>query len=498
MVTTRVTGTIVWQSWIGGDSNRSIEANRYYQFHVRIDDNQVIFSVDGEFLIEAHFDSRVNGNVVGFAAQNAFTWFDDFRIQLQVSEGAPNSLPFQEDFSSQSAENFLLFNESAWEVTGPVQNPYLQYNHNNEKYDFGMAIVDLDDWYQNSYEISTTITTLDAVSDDQGAFILFDILGPDHFLYAGMLTGENQWVIGNHYEDWSQQQLVVDSGVKGITITPNQTYSVRLLIEQPADDITMWVDDVLIGTAHYSIGNHPTSFINSHPAGVGARNTSVRFDDLQVSLENDPNALSLPYLEDFNESRGEDFSLDAREWSIAGTPSNRHITSRGTTPYGISLASLKVNNPYGDPLEISADISVNEDPSLWKNGFIIFDYKSEQDFKYAGFFAGQNQWVIGHYQQNWSNRLVEIDWDNVGRNIISDQYYQVKVRLNGGNVELLADNEMIATADFHTSVTSNGVGFASDNSRTSFDNFSITNITGNIPSDNLFASWNLESDAILN
>ena len=42
--------------------------------------------------------------------------------------------------------------------------------------------------------------------------------------------------------------------------------------------------------------------------------------------------------------------------------------------------------------------------TFYSNGFIIFDYKSPTDFKYAGAFVGNQQWVIGHRDgSGWYN-----------------------------------------------------------------------------------------------
>ncbi|MEZ6048106.1 MAG: hypothetical protein R3C11_21520 [Planctomycetaceae bacterium] len=52
----------------------------------------------------------------------------------------------------------------------------------------------------------------------------------------------------------------------------------------------------------------------------------------------------------------------------------------------------------------SAVVTSVSGPNRWMDGFLIFDYQNENDFKYAGMYTGQNQWVIGHYQGHWGNR----------------------------------------------------------------------------------------------
>ncbi|MEZ6048298.1 MAG: VCBS repeat-containing protein [Planctomycetaceae bacterium] len=110
----------------------------------------------------------------------------------------------------------------------------------------------------------------------------------------------------------------------------------------------------------------------------------------------------------------------------------------------------------------------------WLDGFLIFDYQSETDFKYAGMFTGQNQWVIGHYQGNFSNRLAQVDWDDTGRSINTNRYYLLKLVVTGNDVQLLVDGEEVVGASFAGPVNNGAVGVAAYNAVTHFDNLQLT------------------------
>ncbi|MEZ6048187.1 MAG: hypothetical protein R3C11_21945 [Planctomycetaceae bacterium] len=121
---------------------------------------------------------------------------------------------------------------------------------------------------------------------------------------------------------------------------------------------------------------------------------------------------------------------------------------------------------------------------------MIFDYKSPTDFKYAGMFAGQNQWLIGHYQGNWNNRVAQVDWDDLGRAIEIGLSYSLEVQLNGNDVRLIADGETVLSATFDSDVTGGSVGLATQNGSTAFNNFLVeATPTDPLLVDALFSAW---------
>ncbi|MEZ6048628.1 MAG: FG-GAP-like repeat-containing protein [Planctomycetaceae bacterium] len=98
---------------------------------------------------------------------------------------------------------------------------------------------------------------------------------------------------------------------------------------------------------------------------------------------------------------------------------------------GLSLALIDTLKPFPPAIQLSAEVQTASGPNRWLDGFVIFDYNSPTDFKYAGMFTGQNQWVIGHYQGNFSNRIAQVDWDDTSRTIKPNQSYLLQVLLMG-------------------------------------------------------------------
>ncbi|MEZ6048656.1 MAG: FG-GAP-like repeat-containing protein [Planctomycetaceae bacterium] len=112
-------------------------------------------------------------------------------------------------------------------------------------------------------------------------------------------------------------------------------------------------------------------------------------------------------------------------------------------------------------------------PNRWQDGFVIFDYKNQNDFKYAGMLTGQNQWVIGHYQGSFNNPKVVVDWDDQGKSINPNQNYALRLRINGSSIFLRVNDQLITSYNFGLPLNQGKAGFAANNAVTIFDNYQI-------------------------
>lgn len=111
------------------------------------------------------------------------------------------------------------------------------------------------------------------------------------------------------------------------------------------------------------------------------------------------------------------------------------------------------------------------------NAYIIFDYRDETDFKFAGLDENTNKWVIGHYDGDFSSNVYKtVDWDDTNRDIDND-FYEVHVRVDGRNVTLSVDGEYITDHTFsnvpYLDQTHARIGMAADNATAYFDSFRV-------------------------
>ncbi|MCA9039775.1 MAG: hypothetical protein KDA65_05435, partial [Planctomycetaceae bacterium] len=473
------------------DTGRDILTNQFYTLHLRIDGNTVWLSVDGEYITSATFSGPVNMGAVGLAADKAFTWFDNFEVAEKVDAGAPTDLPYYEDFNNGYFNHSTYYNPALWSVQGSGSDKYLEINAANNK---GLGIGRLNnDWLlPNNYEFAGQITSISGPNRWLDGFLVFDYQSPTDFKYAGMFTGQNQWVIGHYQGNWGNRLAQVDWDDVGQNINVNTPYQLHLKIE--GDHVILRVNGLFVAEATYAEGIHNGTI------GVAAYNAVTRFDNLMVDThvgigQEQP----LPYTENFDDSSADHFYYNnAAVWGFANYGSNKVFRANTSGGNGNAIAYLTVENTNSNPLIISADIRSNPVTSGWQDGFIIFDYKNVNDFKFAGFFTGQNTWVIGHYLGNWNNTLTVIDWDDTGRSINTSQFYHLDVQLDGTSATLIVDGETIASTDFGTNISQGAVGLAAANAFTWFDNFNVQPMAASAPlADPLFANWNEESEGLL-
>ncbi|MCA9040767.1 MAG: hypothetical protein KDA65_10500, partial [Planctomycetaceae bacterium] len=476
------------------DSGRTINTNTVYTLHVRVDGVTVYLSVDGEFITQANFGGALAAGKVGMASQNAVTRFDNFILDEKVDPGAPTDLPYVENFDDNVADRLKYIGTNRWGIYQDSGDKSLIFNGRNS-YGLGVAYLDTDYPLPNAYEIVAKVSSLSTSNVWYDGFLVFDYKGPNNFKYAGLFTGQNEWVIGHYQGNWSQRVAQFDVDDIGGSINADQEYTLYLKVN--GDHVDLFVDGIKRVSATFTTGIHNGS------AGVAAYNAWTAFDDLQIAKSvSYGKPVDLPYSEDFNDNSADSLYYSRPNYWKVVAPGGEKLL-RTNTSYNdlLSVAHVPIN-PETTPenFNISADIRSNNVSTGWKNGFIIFDYKHENDFKYAGFFTGQNEWIIGHYQGDWNNRLAVVDWDNQSRTIKTNQWYTLNIEIEGSTARLNVDGEFITSANFGVPLNQGAVGLAADKAFTWFDNFQVvTPISSPYFNSNdlLFASWQDESDIFL-
>ena len=127
--------------------------------------------------------------------------------------------------------------------------------------------------------------------------------------------------------------------------------------------------------------------------------------------------------------------------------------------------------------EVLASIQVTKPTAGWKaNAYIIFDYYSPTDFKFAGLDVAINKFVMGHRNpQGW---IVDVQTPVQAKPGIS---YNMLLAVNGTTATLMLDNAKLFSYVFAPRVidgesfnlNTGMVGVGSDNSRGVFDNVAV-------------------------
>ncbi|MCA9040853.1 MAG: VCBS repeat-containing protein, partial [Planctomycetaceae bacterium] len=478
------------------NEGRTINTNTPYAVHVRIDGEMVYLSVDGEYITEAMFAAPVTGGQIGLAGYNAVTQFDNFIVDEKVSQGSSSLLPYAEDFNDEIANNLAFVGENRWGIYTDSGDKSLIFNGRNN-YGLGVAYLDTEFPMPDQYEIVAKVKSNSTANVWYDGFLIFDYQGPNDFKYAGMFVGQNQWVIGHYQGNWNDRIAQFDMDDVGGSINADQEYT--LFVTVNGDNVELFVDGLKRVEGTFVGG------IAKGSAGVATYNGWTGFDDLEISESvSYGKPVEIPFSEDFEDVVANDFYYNRPNYWKTVSPGDQNLL-RVNTSYNNLLAVAHVPlNPVTAPdsFILSADIRSNPVASGWTNGFIIFDYKHDNDFKYAGFFTGQNEWVIGHYQGDWDTRLAEVDWDNEGRSINTKQWYHLEVEIEQDIAKLIVDGEVLAEADFDVPLNQGAVGLAADRAFTWFDNFAIQSFPPpGAPlfssGDLLFANWDEEQDELL-
>jgi len=178
---------------------------------------------------------------------------------------------------------------------------------------------------------------------------------------------------------------------------------------------------------------------------------------------------------DFNNGSLQAFAVDSGVWLVTSGTLSVAAASLGQD----AAAVFYVDEYIPIYFEITAAVTVQKPTGGWKaNAYLIFDYYSPTDFKFAGIDVASNKIVLGHRTpQAW---VVDAQAPFTG-SLKSDTAYQVLVAVNGTAVTVSVEGKQAFSFAFAARVVSGQnvplskgfVGVGSDNSRGIFDNYIV-------------------------
>jgi hypothetical protein len=254
--------------------------------------------------------------------------------------------------------------------------------------------------------------------------------------------------------DSTLENLVVNGGRGGNTFnaapSPDTTY--QLSGGSSIDTLNVDLTGV---TAPDLIFNSPTSgewvFGNRQPI-------------VFTSIGNFTPAEALPYSEDFSDGIADHFI----PWEGIWTPSGGHY---GVKPAlgGDAVSTLLLNTPLPGAVILGAALSMSPAAAGYdSNGFLIFDYHSPTDFKYAGARQSTGQWVIGQRTgKGWQDLAV------FNEAITTDTFYSMNLLLNGNQATLEVGGAVKVIFAFADPVNTGSVGLGTENS---ISQFAVTHV----------------------
>ena len=177
---------------------------------------------------------------------------------------------------------------------------------------------------------------------------------------------------------------------------------------------------------------------------------------------------------DFNNGSTQGFSADSGIWTINGGA----LFTSATSTNGDAVSIFHVGEQLPSYYELQATINAVKPTGGWKaNSYIIFDYHSPTDFKFAGINVSLDKIQLGH--RTAAGWQVDVQASNV--RLRSDTYYDVLVAVNGLVVTVTVNNSQSFSYAYAPrmidGIASNlnwgYVGFGSENARGRLDNVQV-------------------------
>jgi Ca2+-binding RTX toxin-like protein len=177
----------------------------------------------------------------------------------------------------------------------------------------------------------------------------------------------------------------------------------------------------------------------------------------------------------FDDASATGFFADSGVWTVQGGALKVSAESLG----GDAVSVFHVGDALPVYFEVQASVLAVKPTAGWKaNSYIIFDYQSEEDFKFVGLDVSTNKLVMGHRDASgW-----HVDVQGVVKGgVKADKWYNLLLSVNGLTATLIVDNQTVLTHTYQPRVIdgyafalNNGfIGVGSDNSRGAFDNIRV-------------------------
>ena len=174
----------------------------------------------------------------------------------------------------------------------------------------------------------------------------------------------------------------------------------------------------------------------------------------------------------FDNNTPQNLFTDSGSWTVSGGV----LQVAATSLHSDAVSVYEVGDRLPTYFEVAARIQTIKPTAGWNaNSFVMFDYVSYQDFKFAGIDVSTNKLVIGH--RDSTGWIYDKQTPFLAK---SDQWYDVLLSINGGAATIVVGTTSLSTtyAARILSGVSYGlnwglVGFGSNNARGSIDNLAV-------------------------
>ena len=301
------------------------------------------------------------------------------------------------------------------------------------------------DTLQPTYaEILVTINAdKDKAGSKSNAYVLFDYQGAEDFKFAGVDVGLDKLQIGHR----DATGWVVDEQIP-VRLRSDTDYDLTVVLF--GSQATVYVDEKDNISQDFGEPLNDGGMV-----GLGTNNATARFDDLQIQTL--PPEWTFTTQAGFDTASDNPFITRSGDWYVSD--GRLHGSSSGQEP---ALATEGINVAAFSRLELLATLDSDN------QGGFVFDYYSNNEFKYVSLDVQNDEVIIGHYLNgHWSVDAV------ADQELASGVDYSLMVTLFGSTVTVTLDGKSVVTHSFNSLLNDGQFGVLNVDGNSHFDNFLV-------------------------
>ncbi|MGY8732711.1 MAG: Ig-like domain-containing protein, partial [Pirellulales bacterium] len=169
----------------------------------------------------------------------------------------------------------------------------------------------------------------------------------------------------------------------------------------------------------------------------------------------------LPIADDFSDNLAQDFLFDGSQWQVAG----ERFTAIAKEA---NFAGVLIDEPLPAGVEFNATMNIQSVRGFNRNGYFVFDYTDESNYKYIGANVNGRRWEVA--EVSGGATLVR---KTLGATIRTGQDYQMQMIIEDSKVTLVVDGIEKLTDQFDESLNQGGMALFANKSKTQFDNVDV-------------------------
>ncbi len=452
--------------------SQTIVPHQLYDLRVAVDGSHVALAADGVFRVAHDFDRPLDQGAVGLANEYAFTHFTNFHVIQNAAADADTDVEVSDssegttfDFGSSDDSRLAQAEQRLDRAIDAVEQAT-------------QALEDAGREASDAHEAKT-----EAIEAARQAIA-------DHETANGDLADARakQESITEDLRRAREGRSTDKELIKRLRAELKDADRAVKLAKKSASDAAAALRDanhaVSIATAAARTANEKIARLG-HELALAHQELEAAKVELQQAREeadsSDDGAVLRVLTDTDQENSGHAYSLnfnhqdDGAFQTVAGT-SELVAGQLHLLPDDNPLAIAVMDNealPPRTSTRVYTTVRADALPGMHQNGFIVFDYQSPDDFKYAGAWAGADRWAIGEAINGEF-----VDLETLDEVILEGPAYELQIWIEDDELTVLVEGVQKLSHHFDQPIDDGQIGVASYHARSRFDQVAVMQLYG--------------------